>query len=72
MFTDCCEWNLEGGYLPDGAACLLNIGSILKATGDAEGARRSFEEAVLLLKDHPQHPLLARAVALLTPDSPDA
>jgi hypothetical protein len=63
VFTDCCEWNLEGGYLPDGAACLLNIGSILKATG---------EEAVFLLKDDPQHPLLARAVALLTPDSSDA
>jgi len=38
-------------------------------TGDAEGARPSLQKAILLLKDHPQHPLLARAEALLSPGS---
>lgn len=70
VFKDCCEWNREDGYLPD-AACLINIGSILKATGDAKGARSCFEEAVVLLKDQAQHPLLARAKALLSTDSFD-
>jgi tetratricopeptide (TPR) repeat protein len=69
VLKDCYEWNLEDGYLPDAAACLINIGSILKMTGDAEGARPSLQKAILLLKDHPQHPLLARAEALLSPGS---
>jgi tetratricopeptide (TPR) repeat protein len=65
VFQDCCEWNREDGYLADAAACLMNIGGILKASGDAGGARRSFEKAAMLLKDHPHHALLARAKALL-------
>jgi tetratricopeptide (TPR) repeat protein len=66
VFRDCCEWNLEDGFLPDAAACLMNVGSILQGTGDAEGARSAFEKAMILLKDQPEHPLLARAKALLS------
>jgi hypothetical protein len=74
VFKVCYKWNQEDGYLPDAAACLINIGSLLKATGDAEGARPSFEKAVMLLKDpkdRPQHPLLARAKDLLSSDALD-
>jgi tetratricopeptide (TPR) repeat protein len=69
VLKDCGEWNWEGGYLTDAAACLINIGSIFKSTGDAEGARSSFEKAVILLKDQAQHPLFARAKAFLSSDS---
>ena len=71
VLEDCGAWNWQDGYPLDAGACLINIGNILKATGDAEGARRSFERAVVLLKDEPQNPLLARAKALLGPDSID-
>lgn len=71
VMKDCYEWNLEDGFLPDAAACLINVGSILKMTGDEEGARSSLKKAILLLKDQPQHPLLARAKALLSPGSLD-
>lgn len=69
VLNDCYVWNREDRYLPDAAACLINIGSILKMTGNPDGARASFETAVMLLKDQPQHPLLARAKSLLNPAS---
>ena len=65
VMKDCYEWNLEDGFLPDAAACLINIGGIFSMTGDPEGARASLQEAILLLKDQPQHPLVARAKASL-------
>lgn len=68
VLKDCYEWNQEDGYLPDAAASLINIGSILKASGNPEGARPWLEKAVLLLKDEPNHPLLATAKALLNRD----
>jgi hypothetical protein len=46
----------------------MKIGAILNTVGDAEGARQSFEKVVMLPKDQPQHPLLTRAKALLSPD----
>jgi tetratricopeptide (TPR) repeat protein len=71
VFRDCCLWNLEDGFLPDAAACMMNVGSILDATGDTEGARPWFEKAVTLLEDQPEHPLLAQLKALLNPGPPD-
>ena len=70
ILRDCAEWNRQDGFPPDAAACLINIGSILRATGDGEGARRSFEQALELLRSEPQHPLFAQAQALLEAAGP--
>jgi len=72
ILADCSEWNLQDGHPPDAAACLINIGSILRATGDSDGARRSFQRAVEVLQGEPQHPLFAQAQALLGAGGPPA
>ena len=41
ILRDCAQWNEQDGYPPDAAACLINIGNILGAIGDGEGARLS-------------------------------
>jgi tetratricopeptide (TPR) repeat protein len=64
VFEDCRRWNEEKGYASDAAACLLNIGSILKAAGDVAGARRCFENALAVL-EREQHPMRAFAKELL-------
>jgi tetratricopeptide (TPR) repeat protein len=64
VFEDCRRINEEKGYAPDAAACLLNIGSVLKATGDVAGARGCFENALAIL-EREQHPMQAFAKELL-------
>ncbi|MEP7365882.1 MAG: tetratricopeptide repeat protein [Acidobacteriota bacterium] len=66
VFEDCARWNREDGYLPDAAACHLNLGSIYKAAGNVDGGRKSFEKALMLLADQPDHPLHVRAKSLLS------
>jgi tetratricopeptide (TPR) repeat protein len=69
VLEDCFTWNRDDGYLPDAAACLINIGCILNAAGDIAGGQSWLQKAVILLKDQPQHPLLQRVKVLLSAGS---
>jgi tetratricopeptide (TPR) repeat protein len=64
VLEECLRMNREANYPADVAACLINIGHILKATGDTDGARRRLTEAVSILEPI-QHPMLAQARQML-------
>jgi tetratricopeptide (TPR) repeat protein len=65
VLEDCAKWNYEDGYLPDAAACFLNLAVIFRVLGVVATARQFGLRALELLKGEPQHSLVAQANALL-------
>jgi tetratricopeptide (TPR) repeat protein len=64
VLEECLRMNREANYPADVAACLINIGHILKAIGDTDGARRRLTDAVSILEPT-HHPMLAQARQML-------
>ncbi|MEA2939793.1 MAG: hypothetical protein QOD09_322 [Bradyrhizobium sp.] len=70
VLEECLRLNREANYPADAAACLINIGQVLKATGDTARARRCLSEAASILESA-QHPMLAMANDLLRECEPN-